>query len=88
MTHAYQISCMTCSGCASTVENALRNVVGVESVKVDLQQSRATITMNYHIPVETLKTGLAAFPLYQLSENGSRNIVSKKILPGFCLMAM
>ena len=69
MTHTYQISGMTCSGCASTVEKALSTVAGVESVKVDLQQSTATITMHHHIPVEKLKAGLAAHPSYQLHEN-------------------
>ena len=50
MTHTYHISGMTCSGCASIVENALLKVEGVESVKVDLQAAKATITMNKHIP--------------------------------------
>ncbi len=83
MTHTYQISGMTCSGCASTVENALSKVQGVESVKVDLHQSMATVTMHHHIPVEKLKDGLTAFPSYHLSENGSHMLASKSFSPGF-----
>jgi copper chaperone CopZ len=83
MTHTYQISGMTCSGCASSVENALSKVTGVESVKVDLHQSKATVTMHHHIAVNKLREGLAAFPSYQLSENGSHQIINKKNPSGF-----
>lgn len=65
MTHTYSISGMTCSGCASMVENALRNVTGVESVNVDLQQATATISMHHHISLDKLKEGLAKLP-YQI----------------------
>src|SRR5687768_17169245 len=68
MTHTYQISGMTCSGCASTVEKALSTVAGVEFVKVDLAQSIATITMHHHIPTRELQTALKAHPSYQLHE--------------------
>jgi heavy metal translocating P-type ATPase len=66
MTHTYHISGMTCSGCASTVENALRNVGGVEAVKVDLQKATASISMQHHVPLEKLQDGLAKLP-YQIS---------------------
>ncbi|HEU5291024.1 MAG TPA: heavy metal translocating P-type ATPase [Cyclobacteriaceae bacterium] len=66
MTHTYHISGMTCSGCASKVENALRKVEGVESVKVDLQEAKATVTMHKHIPFEKLREGMANLH-YQIS---------------------
>lgn len=74
---------MTCNGCASTVEKALSKVVGVETVEVNLSLSKATVTMNHHIPVEKLKEGLAAFPSYELSENGSHSLINKKLSSGF-----
>lgn len=67
MTHTYHISGMTCSGCASTVENALRKIEGVESVQVDLQGSKATITMHNHIPFKKLQDGMANLH-YQISD--------------------
>ena len=70
MTHSYSVTGMTCSGCTSLVEKALRNVEGVESVKVDLQKATATISMHQHIPLEKLKVGLAKLP-YQISEENS-----------------
>ncbi len=71
MTHTYQITGLTCGGCTSTVEKALGKIEGVESVKVDLQQSKATITMQHHIPFELLKAGLAPHPHYHLHENNT-----------------
>jgi copper chaperone CopZ len=83
MTHTYYIKGMTCSGCATTVQNVLGKVPGVESVKVDLQESRATVTMLHHVPIEKLKEALAAFPSYSLSANGSHEITGKGSSPVF-----
>jgi Cu2+-exporting ATPase len=71
MTHTYQISGMTCTGCASTIERALRTVPGVESVKVDLQQTSAAITMKHHVSIEKLRDALAPYPSYELHEHGT-----------------
>src|SRR5688572_11588203 len=67
MTHTYQISGMTCSGCATTVEEALKKTEGVEAVRVDRQQETATITMSHHIPTQKLQDALKAYPSYQLN---------------------
>lgn len=83
MTHTYNISGMTCSGCASSVERALGSVAGVESVKIDLEQGLATIAMHHHIGVEKLREALAPMPSYQLSENGHHSMHVKKAAPGF-----
>lgn len=77
MTHEYHISGMTCSGCASTVEKALSKVEGVESVKVDLKESKATITMHHHIPLSTLQEGMANLH-YQIFNQGDSDAIKSK----------
>ncbi len=61
---------MTCGGCASTVEKALRQVKGIIDAKVNLAQSEVEVTMQQHIATSALKAGLANYPSYQLSEEG------------------
>ncbi|MDB4921577.1 heavy-metal-associated domain-containing protein [Mucilaginibacter sp.] len=68
MTHTYNISGMTCSGCQNKVEGLLSKVDGVEKVSIDLAKGTANIEMAKHIPTVTLKIALADYPKYQLSE--------------------
>lgn len=60
---------MTCSGCAATVEKALKQVAGIEAAKVDLAQANVQLQMSVHVPTEQLQAGLANYA-YQLFENG------------------
>ncbi len=73
MQHEYTISGMTCSGCASTVEQALAHVENVTGVKIRLDQALATITMSSHVPTSVLQKALSAFPSYQLNERNSHH---------------
>lgn len=68
MTHTYNISGMTCSGCQNKVENLLSKVDGVEKVSIDLGKGTANIQMSKHIAITALKNALADYPKYQLSE--------------------
>lgn len=68
MTHTYQISGMTCSGCQRKVENLLNNVDGVTKIVIDLASGTADITMARHISTSTLQTALRDYPKYQLTE--------------------
>lgn len=70
MKHTYQVMGMTCSGCAATVQKALQKVTGVTGVTVDLAKGQVDIDMHHHVPTSTLQSGLAAYPAYQLSEEG------------------
>jgi copper chaperone CopZ len=70
MTHTYKVSGMTCSGCASTVEKALRQIAGIIDAKVNLAQSEVEVTMQQHIATSALQAGLAKYPSYHLSEDG------------------
>lgn len=68
MTHRYNITGMTCSGCQSTVEQLLSKVSGVKNVLIDLYKGEATIDMDKHVSTTELKSALSAYPKYQLSE--------------------
>jgi len=69
MTHTYNITGMTCSGCQSTVEQLLSKVSGVKNVLIDLDKGEATIDMDKHVSTTELKSALSVYPKYQLSEN-------------------
>jgi copper chaperone CopZ len=71
MTHTYQISGMTCSGCQAKVQALLTKVPGVERVVVDLEKAEAVIDMERHVATEDLQAALAAHPNYQLVDKVS-----------------
>ena len=74
MTHTYNISGMTCEGCASTVRNELERVSGVTKVEVRLKDNSAIVTMDKHVDTEVLQNALSK--KYQLSEKSSTNVFS------------
>jgi len=45
-TTTLSINGMSCSGCASSVQQALDNIKGVKEVAVDLENNSATVTYN------------------------------------------
>jgi copper chaperone CopZ len=59
---------MTCDGCQAKVQHALQTVDGVTNAKVDWHTGEAEITMQTHIPTETLKNALKGYPKYLISE--------------------
>ena len=73
MTHTYAISGMTCKGCRNHVEQTLSKVKGVAHVSVHLEKAAATIEMESHIPIETLKKAL--------QEDGGGYAIHKNPLP-------
>jgi P-type Cu+ transporter len=58
MTHTYSISGMSCNGCRTHVEEALKEVEGVINVSVDLEKATAVIEMESHIPLEKFREAL------------------------------
>jgi copper chaperone CopZ len=68
MTHTYNITGMTCTGCQTKVQNLLSKVAGVKSVAIDLKNGSADMEMDQHISTATLKAALNEYPKYQLSE--------------------
>jgi copper chaperone CopZ len=68
MTHTYNITGMTCSGCQAKVQSLLSKTPRVKNVSIDLAKGEATINMDKHIATSTLKTALKDYPKYQLEE--------------------
>ena len=55
MKHDYKISGMTCNGCKNHVQEILTKIDGVVSAEVDLENKEASVEMEKHISIETLK---------------------------------
>lgn len=70
MTHTYNVSGMTCSGCEAKVYNILSKVPGVKNVSIDLSAGKATIDMDHHISTSNFQAALTDYPGYQITENG------------------
>ena len=68
MTHTYQITGMTCSGCQNKVQTLLSQLKDVQKVDISLAEGTADITMAQHIATTTLQDALKDYPKYQLSE--------------------
>jgi len=60
ISHTYNITGMTCGGCASTVKNRLSTVAGVTSVKIDLAKKEAEITSSQVIDTKALQSALSS----------------------------
>lgn len=58
MTHTYQVTGMTCSGCEEKVKSSLLMIEEVTSVDVSKTDYSATITMNKNIALSTLQKSL------------------------------
>ena len=82
MTHTYNVSGMTCTGCQAKVQTVLSKVKGVKNVVIDLSKGEAIIDMDKHVPTVELQDALKDYPKYQLTEaHHNRNIVSAVSLP-------
>ncbi|SEN24415.1 Copper chaperone CopZ [Mucilaginibacter gossypiicola] len=68
MTHTYNITGMTCTGCLAKVQSLLQQVPNIEKVDISLAEGTADITMKKHVSTTDLQQALAAYPKYQLSE--------------------
>jgi copper chaperone CopZ len=68
MTHSYNITGMTCTGCQAKVQGLLSNIPGVTGVDIDLANGKADITMSQHVDTQTLQAALADYPKYSLTE--------------------
>jgi copper chaperone CopZ len=79
MKHTYKVTGMTCSGCAATVQKALQRVDGVTGVNIDLQRSEVQVEMDHHVATPMLQAGLAAYPSYRLSEDGTMPVAPPSV---------
>jgi copper chaperone CopZ len=70
MTHTYTVTGMTCTGCQAKVQGLLSGVPAVSAVTIDLGRGEATVSMERHVPVETLQAALKDHPKYRLRVAG------------------
>ncbi|RYD91584.1 MAG: heavy-metal-associated domain-containing protein, partial [Sphingobacteriales bacterium] len=73
MTHTYNISGMTCTGCQAKVHGLLSKIPGVTNVDINLEQGKADISMAAHIDTPTLQAALKDYPKYQLTEDAHQH---------------
>ena len=78
MTHTYNISGMTCTGCETKVKGLLSKVPGVSGVSIDLAKGQADVTMATHIATEKLRAALQEYPKYQLTEAGGHHMAMEE----------
>ena len=69
MRHKYKITGMTCTGCKTSVEDALNSIREVTDVDVNLDKSEATISMSSHISLEKLQQSLTLAGLHYTIES-------------------
>jgi len=69
MTHSYQITGMTCSGCEAKVKLFLKRLPAVQSVTITREKNRAEIAMDSHIGITQLQEALGGpASKYQISQ--------------------
>lgn len=75
MTHTYQVSGMTCNGCAATVKRTLQGIPQVQDVIISLPENEAAITMSSHVATPILQQALqqAGGSKYAIQEKGNRH---------------
>ena len=49
---------MTCGHCAAHVEEALKGICGVESVKADLKEKNATLELVHEVADDAIEAGV------------------------------
>ncbi|WP_029281646.1 heavy-metal-associated domain-containing protein [Pedobacter sp. R20-19] len=78
MTHTYQLTGMTCSGCENKVKNNLLILPDVSSVEVSKEASSATISMDKHISLDALQQALGGQESkYQISDATPNEVVEE-----------
>ncbi|MBW8360742.1 MAG: heavy metal translocating P-type ATPase [Kaistella sp.] len=65
MVHQYQVTGMTCSGCAAKVKSALLMLENVTDAVVSLEENSVAVTMDRHVSLEKLQNALPG--KYQIS---------------------
>lgn len=69
MTHTYNITGMTCTGCVAKVKSQLLMLGDITEAEVQLTAPQATITMQKHIPVATLQSALSKAGNFTITED-------------------
>ncbi|HPH99634.1 MAG TPA: heavy metal-associated domain-containing protein [Chitinophagaceae bacterium] len=59
---------MTCSGCQTTVQDALSTIAGVTAIQIDLKNGEVLISMMHHIDIAIFQAVLGPYPKYSIQE--------------------
>lgn len=62
MKQEVSVSGMTCAGCANTVKQRFTGIPAVDAVEIDLEQKKATLTVEDHIGDDELIAALEGTP--------------------------
>lgn len=76
MTHTYNITGMTCGGCVAKVKSALLMLGDVTAADVQLHTLQATISMQRHIPLQTLQDAIKKAGNHTISEDAHSTVVA------------
>jgi copper chaperone CopZ len=76
MTHTYQLTGMTCTGCEDKVKKALQIVENITNVAVSKDNNTATITMNKHVALADLQNALDS--KYQISATHNETVAQTR----------
>ena len=68
MTHAYNITGMTCNNCVANIKSQLLMLGDVTDAQVQLTAPQATITMQKHIPAESLQSAISKAGNFTITE--------------------
>jgi copper chaperone CopZ len=68
MTHTYSITGMTCNSCVAKVKNELLKIGDITEADVQLTAPQASISMQKHIPIDTLQSALQKAGNYTITE--------------------
>ncbi len=78
MTHTYQLTGMTCSGCEAKVKNNLIMLPNVTAVAVSKDNNTATITMSQHISLASLQDAIGGInSKYQITATQHNEIAEQ-----------
>lgn len=78
MTHTYQLTGMTCSGCENKVKSKLLILPDVTSVEVSKDTNSATISMDKHIGLDALQRALGgAESKYQIAATAHSEVLEE-----------
>ncbi len=64
MKHQYNINGMSCEGCKTSVEEALKTIPAISNILVDLKQQNVNLEMTEHVPTDTLQQALTLAGLH------------------------
>ncbi len=78
MTHTYQVTGMTCSGCEGKVKSSLLIVPEITAVEVSKDTNAATITMDSHVGLHALQEALGGSKSkYQISASNHSEVIEE-----------